>query len=161
MVAAHSLFNPSRNYMALLSAGAGATVTNSLAPMATSSLVGNAIEFDVNEMVLNDLCDDDDEDESDLLEQMNENDYIMNTSSNLEFLKAHSLFNKTAPLNFYPSLSMPPVEANIKPISTNDSSQHQHQTVVVNTPNKLNLNASMSSSSSGVDLRFSTFLPTK
>ena len=39
-------------------------------------------------------------------DEQDENDFIVTTSSNLEFLKTHSLFNQT-PLNFYPSLSMP------------------------------------------------------
>jgi hypothetical protein len=45
-----------------------------------------------------------DDDENESMDEANEEDYILSMSSNLEFLKAHSLFNKTAPLNFYPSM---------------------------------------------------------
>ena len=44
----------------------------------------------------------DDEDDD---EDPTEGDFIVSTTSNLEFLKAHSLFNST-PLNYYPSLTL-------------------------------------------------------
>jgi hypothetical protein len=104
-------------------------------------------------------------------------DYIISTSSNLEFLKAHSLFNKTS-LNYYPPLlninnnNNNSDRIDVKIDSSNSISKTSHQPLStlatlsesksVNTQlilphhNQPNQN---SSNSSVVDFRFSTFLP--
>ena len=50
---------------------------------------------------MNNIVDFDELDE----EEANEEDFILYTSNNLEFLKSHSLFNGKSPLNYYPSIT--------------------------------------------------------
>lgn len=92
----------------------------------TSFLTSHLIENNLNELV--DFCANE-EDE----------DFLVSTSSNLEFLKAHSMFNST-PLNYYPS------------INPNDK-KHKEQTI-----NELKQTIQNCEQTSN-DFRFSTFLP--
>ncbi len=107
----------------------------SLSTNTTQSLVFNSNHV-TNENqtplnLINDLADNTDD-------EMDARDFITSTSSNLEFLKQHSLFN-TTPLNYYPTPSL-----TVNPIYSD--------------PKKLLLSGSGCSGSSGG--RFSTFLPT-
>jgi len=112
----------------------------------------------------------------------NDADFLVSTSSNLEFLKAHSLFN-TTPLNYYPSLNLTkgvskldlkmPLE-DPPPYDTDASTSQQQQqqqavaSVSITTANQasltprgsiLNGSTAISPKSSLFDYRFSTFLP--
>lgn len=85
-------------------------------------------------------------------EEDDEADFIVSTSSNLEFLKTHSLFNST-PLNYYPSLTA--ANKNQKPLIEEPptySDSQMSQPAQIQTSNQLNTN-------NVVDFRFSTFLP--
>lgn len=102
---------------------------------------------------------------------MDSNDFIVNTSSNLEFLKAHSLFN-TTPLNYYPSLNAGPSATgacrtpNKSKLSTVDEPP-PYPDSHLNTTSSTNMTTVTMSSNSQqsqqhqqhLDLRFSTFLP--
>jgi hypothetical protein len=72
----------------------------------------------------------------------NEDDFIMYTNNNLEFLKTQSLFGASAPLNFYPSLK----------IKSSTKSP-------IDDPPAYNTNSSHLASQNLTDFRFSTFLP--
>jgi hypothetical protein len=88
------------------------------------------IENNLNELA--DFCVNEEEDDE---------DFLVSTSSNLEFLKTHSLFNST-PLNYYPSLNTQDKRIlNEQKLNELKQSLHNEQT------------------QSGVDFRFSTFLP--
>ena len=63
-----------------------------------TSLTTTTNQMNINENMV-DFGDFNEQDES------NEQDFILYTSNNLEFLKSHSLFNGKSPLNFYPSLT--------------------------------------------------------
>ena len=89
----------------------------------------------------------------------NEEDFIVSTSSNLEFLKAHSLFN-TTPLNYYPTLNMK--------LSLEEPQKTEQQASLANSSsNQINANsiagstaaATSSNAANLLDYRFSTFLP--
>lgn len=75
----------------------------------------------------------------------NEDDFIMYTSNNLEFLKTQSLFGASAPLNFYPSL--------IKSSKIKSSTKSP-----IDEPPAYNTNSNLLSQNL-TDFRFSTFLP--
>lgn len=92
----------------------------------TSFLTSHLIENNLNELA--DFCANE-EDE----------DFLVSTSSNLEFLKAHSMFNST-PLNYYPS------------INANEKKQAEHALKQL----KQNIH---NCEQTNTDFRFSTFLP--
>ena len=107
-----NLYNQSHYMNALSSSGSNSVCASSNAPLLNGSSSTNTTQsssfmthlhqqqLDMNNVNvnLNDL-DFDEQDETDA-------DFLVSTSSNLEFLKAHSLFN-TTPLNYYPTLNLP------------------------------------------------------
>lgn len=90
----------------------------------------------------------------------NEEDFIVSTSSNLEFLKAHSLFN-TTPLNYYPTLNMK------LSLEEPQKTEQQQVNLANSSSNQINANsiagstaaATSSNAANLLDYRFSTFLP--
>ena len=101
-------------------------------------------------------------DENDENDDDDETDFIVSTSSNLEFLKSHSLFN-TTPLNYYPSLTGKKDTKTIE-IRTNQLSQISNS---LQSPllNNTSISTPTTTTVSGttnnlIDFRFSTFLPT-
>ena len=115
----------------------------------------------------------DEQDETDV-------DFLVSTSSNLEFLKAHSLFN-TTPLNYYPSLNLtkgaskldlkmpledpppysdaPSQQQTISTMSNSTSNNNNNQASLTPHGSILNGSTTLSPKSSIFDYRFSTFLP--
>ena len=172
------------NYIALLSSGSSnlggllnsTNTTPSLFSGNSQNLIANNfinLDFDINEQddVNSDLNDNEDDDDSETGEANNEEDYIMSTSSNLEFLKAHSLFSKT-PLNYYPSLNSANVLSNGKnkqsevKLEPNESQnlpispKLQTLTIYSEGTNSKNFNTQLvNSANAALDFRFSTFLP--
>lgn len=113
----------------------------------------------LNTINQNDL-DFDEEDETDCA------DFLVSTSSNLEFLKAHSLFN-TTPLNYYPSLNLtngPSLKmATEEPPAYSSNDKQKVSQIQANLTPRGSINGSTTlspKSSSLFDYRFSTFLPT-
>ncbi|CAF0766270.1 unnamed protein product [Brachionus calyciflorus] len=99
--------------------------TNSANTTQTSFLTNHLIENNLNDLA--DFCVNEEDD-----------DFLVSTSSNLEFLKTHSLFNST-PLNYYPSL--------------NQKEKKQNE------QGDLRQLAQTEQTQSNADFRFSTFLP--
>lgn len=97
---------------------------NSANTTQTSFLTSHLIENNLNDLA--DFCVNEEDD-----------DFLVSTSSNLEFLKTHSLFNST-PLNYYPSLGQAEKKLNEKKLNE----MKQNEQIQAN-----------------VDFRFSTFLP--
>ena len=94
------------NSIAAISAGSSNKNSNvminmnsiSSANTTQTSLTTNPNQLNINENIV-------DFGEFNEEEELNEEDFILYTSNNLEFLKSHSLFNGKSPLNYYPSLT--------------------------------------------------------
>lgn len=91
---------------------------------------------------------DDDDDDDDIFDPPPPmpTDFISTTSSNLDFLKTHSLFDST-PLNFYPQLGAAATSADHRPPPYSVA------------PNNITVDSRQSHNLSLTDYRFSTFVP--
>lgn len=127
-----------------------ANTTQSLVFNNLSNENNNDSSKPVNLNLLSDLVNN--EDNTD--DEIEPHDFITSTSSNLEFLKQHSLFNST-PMNYYPTLGL---TMNKQGIPTTVIESKQQQQPIYSDPKKVLLSGSGTSTSSGG--RFSTFLPT-
>lgn len=124
-------------------------------------------------IIINDLYTEKDENEEDddSENETDQGDFISSTTSNLEFLKNHSLFN-SQPMNYYPTLGLSSALSKLTPNLENHTlNNHYHFNQIHSNSNiqpplysdtKKGLSTSIASNStSGLvgDFRFSTFLP--
>jgi hypothetical protein len=101
-----NIYSHGSTYMNAMSSGSG-SICASHTPLLQSNLNSTQSSF-MTHTTTNNNNNNNNNNSTNPLQMMNledNDDFLMSTSSNLEFLKTHSLFN-TTPLNYYPSMTL-------------------------------------------------------